>query len=65
MQPQIKKAIIHKIQHYSEKVNGFKPRKINIQYWESLDDYTLMRVYKKWQDLYSAVIFTDLPWKED
>lgn len=50
---------IKQIAKYAEAVNGFAPQKSSLEYWHSLPELQLVRVYQKWKDLYEKEVIQD------
>lgn len=51
MNTDARKYYLAEIKRFAEKVNGFPPKAIAIDYWEGLSNQTLLAVYYKWKDL--------------
>lgn len=53
---------MNRMKYYYQSTTGKIPSDETIKFWESLDDYHYIKVYRAWQTLYTSLIFTDMPW---
>ena len=51
MDADTRKYYLNEIKRYAEKVNGFPPKPVSIDYWKYLNNETLIVVYYKWKEL--------------